>query len=60
MADKKIVKGPMCKAKKKVLNENPEAYMKLVNDPRFLCAKCGRVANSKKNICKPVKLRIDK
>jgi Fe2+ or Zn2+ uptake regulation protein len=46
----------MCKLRKKVLDDDPEAYMELVNDPHFLCTKCGRVANSKKNICKPVKL----
>ena len=30
---------------------------KLVSAPQFLCTKCGRVANKKKLLCKPVKLR---
>ena len=29
----------------------------LVNAPRFICRACGRVANKKKNLCKPVSLR---
>lgn len=28
----------------------------LVNDARVICTRCGRVANKKKNVCKPKKL----
>lgn len=28
----------------------------LVNSPEFICEACGRVANSEKNLCKPVPL----
>ena len=29
----------------------------LVNEPRFICKSCGRVANEKKNLCQPAALR---
>ena len=29
----------------------------LVNQPRFICEACGRVANEDKNLCKPAPLR---
>lgn len=37
-------------------NTNPEDYKKLVMSPKFMCESCGRVADSDKNLCKPVKM----
>ncbi len=35
---------------------NTKEYKGMVNDPKFLCKICGRVANKKESLCKPVKL----
>lgn len=35
---------------------NPKEYKALVQDGKFLCKNCGRVAISEKNLCKPVTL----
>ena len=31
-------------------------FTKLVDEPSFVCKKCGRVANKKTHLCKPVSL----
>jgi hypothetical protein len=41
----------------KILKEEPAAYIDLVSKPRFICFNCGRVANSKKNLCKPENIK---
>lgn len=47
----------LCKqVKDDVLEEDREAYLKLVARPTHLCTKCGRVCNDKKLLCKPEKL----
>jgi hypothetical protein len=33
-----------------------EAVARLVADARFVCTRCGRAANKKKNLCKPSKI----
>jgi hypothetical protein len=45
----------LCKLKKQ-LNSDLRQYALLVNQPRFVCKKCGRAANNKKNVCSPIKL----
>ncbi len=40
----------------KILRKEPDAYKKLVEAPKFVCLKCGRAANSRKNLCDPVKI----
>lgn len=47
----------MCKLAKDVLKDEPELYIKLVVDPSHICLKCGRVANKKKRLCDPKKLK---
>ena len=42
--------------RKTALKRDPKAFTKLVDEPRFFCKKCGRVANRKKYVCKPRKL----
>jgi len=46
---------PLCELKKS-LKGDLHAYMKLVRVPTHVCRKCGRVANCKKLLCKPLKL----
>ena len=33
------------------------AYVALVDEPRFVCEKCGRAANEKKRLCTPRKIK---
>lgn len=42
----------LCKLKKE-LKQDFKSYMLLVNQPCFVCTKCGRAANKKKNLCAP-------
>ena len=47
----------LCECVKKGLpKDNPKEYKKLVQDGKFFCKKCGRVANKDKNLCKPESL----
>ncbi len=43
-------------AKKDLSKKDLDSYRELVNGPRYLCKKCGRLANRKKNLCKGTKL----
>lgn len=45
----------LCKLKKELKNDM-KSYTLLVNQPAFVCQKCGRVANKKKNLCSPKKM----
>lgn len=41
---------------KKLLKKDLAEYIVNVNQPKFVCTKCGRVANEKKLVCSPAKM----
>ena len=46
---------PLCELKK-TLKKDFATYVSLVDNPTHVCRKCGRSANSKKLLCKPMRL----
>lgn len=42
---------------KSTLKADFETFMLLVDNPTHVCRKCGRTANGKKLVCKPIKLK---
>ncbi len=52
MSDKKL-----CKWYDKALDKEIKTYWKMVKSPKFLCKKCGRAANKKDNLCKPISVK---
>jgi hypothetical protein len=48
----------LCKLKKSIKKDASE-YFLLVHQPTHICRKCGRAANSKKSLCKPLPIVID-
>ena len=48
----------LCKLanKKGYLEENMKEYITMVEEPKYLCKKCGRVAKKEKQLCKPKKI----
>lgn len=56
MSDKKA--KYLCKlVKKDLLKGNLKEYAELVKNPKYICLKCGRVAEDKKYLCKAVELK---
>jgi len=47
-----------CKWKEKELLKRADVFADLVNEPRFVCRKCARVANTRKVLCKPMPLAV--
>ena len=46
----------MCKWKKGDIEKKLKKYTALVDSPKYVCKSCGRVANARKNVCKPLAL----
>ena len=46
----------LCKIKSSFRSKNMQSYVKMVDAPTHVCEKCGRVANKKKFLCKPLKI----
>ncbi len=47
----------LCKlCKEDCLKDSFDSYIKLVQDSKFVCKKCGRTAQSKVNLCKPFEI----
>ena len=47
----------LCHIKKKEILDNVKDFAKIVDTPKFVCTSCARVANQKKNLCKPKKIK---
>lgn len=45
-----------CKWSSKDIEKKKDLLMELVDEPRLVCKKCARVANTKKALCKPMEL----
>jgi hypothetical protein len=46
----------LCKWDKDEIKDDLDKLRKLVDEPRFICRKCGRAAKDSDYLCKPVKL----
>ena len=49
-------KKTLCKWDSKSREQKLKKYTRLVKNPRLVCVKCGRVAQPKKRLCKPLPL----
>ena len=47
----------MCKWKEDDISEKFDKYINIVINPKFVCKKCGRVADKKKWLHKPASLK---
>ena len=43
----------MCSLSKKYLGKDNEKYIEYLDNPKYMCKNCGRLANSSDNLCKP-------
>ena len=46
----------LCKWKKEAINKKFDEFCDIVRNPGFVCKKCGRVADKKKWLHKPITL----
>ncbi|MGD8283693.1 MAG: hypothetical protein PVG70_00760 [Desulfobacterales bacterium] len=47
----------LCKWKKEDISKKLDKFSDIVKNPKFVCTKCGRVADKKKWLHKPVALK---
>jgi len=47
----------LCKLKKGDVASNLKSIIALTEKPKFICTKCARVANEKKYLCEPTKMK---
>ena len=47
----------VCKWKEDDLAEKLDEFMDIIRQPKFLCKKCGRVADDKKLLHKPISIK---
>jgi hypothetical protein len=47
----------LCKWDKDRIENKLDRLMKIVKDPGFVCGRCGRVANDRKWLCRPIALK---
>ena len=47
----------LCHIKKKDIVDNMKKFTEVVDTPQYVCSSCARVANKKKNLCSPKKLK---
>ena len=52
-----IKENRLCKWKEADISKKFDKFITIVSDPKFVCKKCGRVANKKKLLHKPVSLK---
>lgn len=50
----------ICDWSRKDLEKNAEKLWKITRDPVYFCGKCGRVANTKKALCKARDFEVGK
>ena len=53
--DKKLQSKSFCKWDKDDIATNIDAIFELTAKPKYVCARCARVARCKTNVCKPHK-----
>ena len=46
----------LCGIKKSLLKENLVEVQRFVQEPRYICSKCARVANDEAVLCKPKRM----